>query len=151
MFAYQLTRTPWYKKPRIQRGRGDSSGRGNYSGRGLKGQGSRSGSSMRASFEWGQTPLVQRLPKLRGFKRHFKLVKTYQPVNIAALEKDDRIKDGATITPEILVEMGYVRKNCEIKLLGSGDLKKKLSFSGIHGFSKTAKEKIESAGGTIAE
>lgn len=150
MQAFQLTRTPWYKKPRIQRGRGDSSGRGNYSGRGLKGQGARAGASMRGSFEWGQTPLVQRLPKLRGFKRHFKLLNIYQPVNIAALEKDERITAGAVITPELLVSLGLVRKNTQVKVLGNGELTKKLSFSGITAFSATAKEKIEKAGGSIA-
>lgn len=149
MFAYQLTRTPWYKKPRIQRGRGDSSGRGNYSGRGLKWQGSRTGSSFRASFEWGQTPLVQRLPKLRGFKRYFKLQKVYQPVNLAALENDDRVTSGATINPEQLATWGFVRKNSAVKILGNGELTKKLTFTGIAQFSKVAEEKIQAAGGSI--
>ncbi len=150
MFGYQLTRSSGYKKPRIQRGRWDSSGRGNYSGRGLKGQGSRTGTSMRASFEGGQTPLIQRLPKLRGFKRHFKLQTVFQPVNLAALERDVRVESGATITFENLVVRGYAHKNDKVKVLGNGDLSKKLSFDGIHAFSATAKEKIEAAGGSIA-
>ncbi len=150
MFGYQLTRSSGYKKPRIQRGRWDSSGRGNYSGRGLKGQGSRAGASMRSSFEGGQTPLIQRLPKLRGFKRHFKLQTVFQPVNLAALERDVRVESGATITFENLVVRGYAHKNDKVKVLGNGDLSKKLSFDGIHAFSATAKEKIEAAGGSIA-
>lgn len=94
--------------------------------------------------------MVQRLPKLRGFKRHFKLLNIYQPVNIAALEKDERITAGAIITPELLVSLGLVRKNTQVKVLGNGELTKKLSFSGITAFSETAKEKIEKAGGSIA-
>lgn len=150
MFGYQLTRSPWYKKSRIQRGRWDSSGRGNYSGRGLKGQGSRTGTSMRSSFEGGQTPLIQRLPKLRGFKRHFKLLTKYQPVNLSALEADVRVENGMTITLENLVVRGYAHKNDMVKILGNWDISKKLSFSGIHKFSTTAQEKITAAGGSIA-
>lgn len=150
MFGYQLTRSSGYKKPRIQRGRGDSSGRGNYSGRWLKGQWSRSGASMRSSFEWGQTPLVQRLPKLRWFKRHFKLQTTYQAVNLAALERDPRVEAGATISFENLVIRWYAHKNDMVKILGNGDLTKKLSFTGIHAFSATAKEKILAVGGETA-
>lgn len=150
MFGYQLTRSPWYKKPRIQRGRWDSSGRGNYSGRGLKGQGSRTGTSMRSSFEGGQTPLIQRLPKLRGFKRHFKLLTKYQPVNLSALEADVRVENGMTITLENLIVRGYAHKNDMVKILGNWDISKKLSFSGIHKFSTTAQEKITAAGGSIA-
>ncbi len=150
MFGYQLTRSPWYKKARIQRGRGDSSGRGNYSGRGLKGQGSRTGTSMRSSFEGGQTPLVQRLPKLRGFKRHFKLLTVYQPVNTSALEADVRIETGSVVTFDNLVLRGYAHKNDKVKILGNGDLTKKLTFSGIHKFSATAEAKITEAGGSIA-
>jgi len=150
MFGYQLSKTPGYKKPRIQRGRGDSSGRGNYSGRGLKGQGSRSGSSMRPYFEGGQTPLTQRLPKLRGFKRHFKLVQSYQGVNVSSLEKDTRIETGSVVTFDNLVIMGYAHKNDSVKILGNGELTKKLTFQGIAAFSASAKEKIEAAGGSIA-
>lgn len=105
---------------------------------------------MRASFEGGQTPLIQRLPKLRGFKRHFKLQTVFQPVNLAALERDVRVESGATITFENLVVRGYAHKNDKVKVLGNGDLSKKLSFDGIHAFSATAKEKIEAAGGSIA-
>lgn len=150
MFGYQLKKTPWYKKPRIQRGRGDSSGRGNTSGRGNKGEGARAGASVHPNFEGWQTPLVQRLPKLRGFKRHFKLVTKYQGVNVSTLDRDTRVENGATITTEQLVIRGYARKKDAVKILGNGELSKKLTFSGIAAFTASAKEKIASAGGTIA-
>jgi large subunit ribosomal protein L15 len=150
MFGYELIKSPGYKKPKNQRGRGDSSGRGNYSGRGMKGQGSRSGSSMKAYFEGGQTPLTQRLPKLRGFKRNFKLVTTYQAVNVASFEKDERFVSGSVITKDNLVILGYAHKNDTIKVLGNGDLTKKFTFEGIAAFSASAQAKIEAAGGSIA-
>jgi large subunit ribosomal protein L15 len=150
MFGYELIKTPGYKKPQIQRGRGNSSGRGNYSGRGLKGQGSRAGSSTSPYFEGGQTPLVQRLPKLRGFKRHFKLMDTWHPINLATLEKDERIHAGAIISHVSLMELGLAGKKDQVKILGTGELTKKLSFEGITHFSASAKKKIEAVGGSIA-
>jgi large subunit ribosomal protein L15 len=150
MFGYQLKKTPGYKKPKMQVGRGDSSGRGNTSGRGNKGEGQRSGTTVRPNFEGWQTPLVQRLPKLRGFKRHFKLVNKYQGINVGTLEKDTRIAAGSTVTKDELVVMGYAHKNDTIKILGNGELSKKLSFSGISAFTASAKAKIEAAGGSIA-
>lgn len=74
---------------------------------------------MRSSFEGGQTPLIQRLPKLRGFKRHFKLLTKYQPVNLSALEADVRVENGMTITLENLVVRGYAHKNDMVKILGN--------------------------------
>jgi large subunit ribosomal protein L15 len=150
MFGYELVKTPGYKKSQIQRGRGNGSGRGNYSGRGLKGQGSRAGASTKPNFEGGQTPLTQRLPKLRGFKRHFKLMETFHPINLATLEKDDRIVAGSTISHPVLMELGYAGKKDDIKILGTGELTKKLSFEGIAHFSAPAKTKIEAVGGIIA-
>lgn len=149
MFGYQLTRTPGYKKPKMQVGRGDSSGRGNTSGRGNKGEGQRSGTTVRPNFEGWQTPLVQRLPKLRGFKRHYKLVTKYQGINVGTLERDDRIENGSTVTVEQLVLLWYAHKNDTIKILGNGELSKKLTFSGISAFTASAKEKVTSAGGSI--
>lgn len=150
MFGYQLTRTPGYKKPKMQVGRWDSSGRGNTSGRGNKGEGQRSGTTVRPNFEGWQTPLVQRLPKLRGFKRHFKLVNKFQGVNVGTLDRDDRIENGSTITLEQLVILGYAHKKDSVKILGNGELSKSLTFSGISAFTASAKEKIEKAGGNIA-
>ena len=150
MFGYELTRTPWYKRPKIQIGRGNGSQRWNYSGKGLKGQNARSGKGTRANFEGWQTPLTQRLPKLRGFKRNFKLVDKYQALNLASIQRDDRFTDGSTVTHENLVIRGYTNKNDKVKILGNGELTKKLSFSSEFMFSASAKEKIAAAGGSIA-
>lgn len=147
MFGYTLTRSKGIKKPRIQRGRGDSSGRGNTSGRGNKGEGQRAGAGMPAWFEGGQTPLTQRLPKMRGFKKPFKLIHKFTPVNLSALEAHAEIK--GEVTKEVLVAAGLINKNEKVKILGNGDLSKKLTFSGMDAISQSAQEKIEKAGGSI--
>lgn len=103
---------------------------------------------MPAWFEGGQTPLVQRLPKMRGFKKPFKLINKYTAINLAALEAHAAIK--SEVTPEILIEAGLLKKNKNPKILANGELSKKLSFSGISAISAAAKEKIEKAGGSIA-
>jgi large subunit ribosomal protein L15 len=69
---------------------------------------------MPAWFEGGQTPLTQRLPKLRGFKRFYKLVKRYTPVNLGKLQEDDRVQEGMTINKEVLVNLGYIKKPTEL-------------------------------------
>jgi len=94
--------------------------------------------------------LIQRLPKLRGFKRNYKLVTLYKPVNLAALERDARVTDGMTINKEQLVILGFVNKSDKVKILGNGELSKKLTFSGMDAFSATATTKITEAGGSIA-
>jgi large subunit ribosomal protein L15 len=134
-------------------GRGLGSGKGRYSGRGIKGQKSRSGShKMRAGFEGGQMPIDMRLPKLRGNTSADAMpigpFRTYsQPVNLRDLEA--RFEAGEDVTPETLKAKRLIRKvSVDVKVLGIGDLSKALSVS-AHGFSKTAKEKIESAGGTV--
>ncbi len=141
------------RKERKRVGRGLGSGKGRYSGRGIKGQKSRAGShAMPAGFEGGQMPIDMRMPKLRGNTSADAMpigpFRTYsQPVNLRDL---DRFDAGADVTPELLKEaglIGSIRK--DIKILGSGDLTKKLTVS-AHGFSKSAREKIEAAGGTIA-
>ena len=147
MFGYTLKRSKGIKEPRIQRGRGDSSGRGNTSGRGNKGEGQRAGAGMPAWFEGGQTPLVQRLPKMRGFKRHFKLIDKYAAVNLSSLESHASIS--GDVTKESLIAAGLLKKGEKVKILGNGDLTKKLSFSGMDAVSKSAQEKIEKAGGSI--
>jgi len=141
-------------KARKRVGRGPGSGKGRYSGRGIKGQKSRAGShKMKAGFEGGQMPLDMRLPKQRGNTSADAMpigpFRTYsQPVNLRDLEQ--RFEAGAEVTPESLKEaglIGSIRK--DVKILGSGELTKKLSIS-AHSFSKSAREKIESAGGSIA-
>jgi len=143
-------------QPRQERkriGRGLGSGKGRYSGRGIKGQKSRAGShKMTAGFEGGQMPIDMRLGKLRGNTsadaRAIGPFRTYsQPVNLRDLE--DRFEAGAEVTPDSLVAAGLLKNTkTDIKILASGDLTKKLVVS-AHGFSKTARQKIEAAGGSI--
>jgi len=148
---HELKKSPWRTKSGKKLGRGNSSGAGNYSGKGLKGQKSRSGGWVPAWFEWGQTPLYRRLPKLRWFKRHFKLLEHHEPVNVGLLESDDRVKSGDTITKELLAQNGYIRKTTSgVKILGNGDLSKKLSFEGIDAISASALAKVEKAWGSFA-
>jgi large subunit ribosomal protein L15 len=134
------------RKNRKRIGRGQGSGRGGTATRGHKGAGSRSGTRYRAWFEGGQMPLVRRLPK-RGFHSPFRVA--YQVVNCETLQKlatEGKI-GGATVTPEILARIGVVKKaGAPVKVLGTGELTSKLDIA-AHAFSKTAQQKIETAGG----
>jgi len=141
------------RKERKRIGRGLGSGKGRYSGRGIKGQKSRAGShKLPAGFEGGQMPIDMRLGKLRGNTsadaRAIGPFRTYsQPVNLRDLE--DRFEAGAEVTPDSLVAVGLLKNTkTDIKILASGDLTKTLVVS-AHGFSKTARQKIEAAGGSI--
>jgi large subunit ribosomal protein L15 len=141
------------REDRKRVGRGQGSGKGRYSGRGIKGQKSRSGShNMRAGFEGGQMPIYMRIPKERGATSKDAMpigpFRTYtQPVNLKALE--ERFEAGDEVTLEALVEKGLLKNTKkDVKILGSGELTKKLSVA-AHGFSKTAREKIEAAGGSV--
>jgi len=140
------------RKDRKRVGRGQGSGKGRYSGRGIKGQKSRSGShKMRAGFEGGQMPLYMRLGKLRGStSRDAMPIGPFRtstvPVNVAQL---DRFDDGTEVTLELLVDAGVIKNSkTDVKILGNGELTKKLAVT-AHGFSKTAREKIEAAGGSV--
>ena len=132
-------------------GRGEGSGFGKTSGRGHKGAGARSGSKRNVNLEGGQMPIHMRLRKLRGphMKKSmpFEQFRTEtQPVNLRDLEQ--RFDDGAEVTPESLTGKGLAtRKGVPVKILGQGDIGKKLTVH-AHGFSKSAREKIEGAGGT---
>jgi len=122
-------------------GRGIGSGTGKTSGKGHKGQNARSGGGVRPGFEGGQMPLYRRLPK-RGFKNIF--AKEYVTVNIEVLE---RFENGTEVTAETLKEAGIISKKLDgVKLLGRGDLTKKLNVK-VAGYTASAKEKIEKAGG----
>jgi len=141
------------RRARKRVGRGLGSGKGRYSGRGIKGQKSRSGShKMRPGFEGGQNPIYMRLGKLRGqYSKDAMPVGPHRtqtvPVNVAALE--ERFDAGAEVTPESLVEKGVLKNTkIDVKILGKGDLAKKLSVT-AHAVSASAREKIEAAGGTI--
>jgi len=139
------------QKARKRIGRGLGSGKGRYSGRGIKGQKSRAGShTMPAGFAGGQMPIHMQLGKLRGNTSKDALPigpfrTSTQPVNVAALERFD---NGTEVTPELLVQVGILKNTkIDVKILGQGDLTKKLTVT-AHGFSASAKEKIEGAGGT---
>ena len=141
------------RKDRKRVGRGLGSGKGRYSGRGIKGQKSRAGSAkMRPGFEGGQMPIYMRLGKLRGqYSKDAMPVGPHrtltQGVNVRDLE---RVFDAGTeVTPELLKQKRLIRSlRVDVKILGEGELTKKLSVS-AHGFSNTAREKVEAAGGSI--
>ena len=121
-------------------GRGMGSG-GRRAGRGDKGQRSRSGSSLMRGFEGGQMPLHRRLPK-RGFRNIFK--KHYAVVNLEILK---RLQGVDTVTPELLLERGFIKKLHEgLRVLGDGECKRKITMRAHH-FSESARKKIEAAGG----
>jgi large subunit ribosomal protein L15 len=140
-----------HKKKRV--GRGEGSGLGKTSGRGHKGAGARSGSKRRVNFEGGQMPIHMRLRKQRGPNKKTSMPfeqfgRTHtQPVNLKDLEA--RFDAGDEVTPDSLREKGLAtRRDIEVKVLGQGDLTKKLTVR-VHRASATAREKIESAGGTV--
>jgi large subunit ribosomal protein L15 len=129
-----------HKKKRV--GRGPGSGLGKTAGRGNKGQKSRSGYSAKIGFEGGQMPLQRRLPK-RGFTNIFK--KQWIEVNLSALENSFEAND--EVTPELLHERGLIAKGKrDVVVLGTGEISKALRVS-AHRFTKSAREKIERAGG----
>src|SRR3954451_10684400 len=141
------------QKARKRVGRGLGSGKGRYSGRGIKGQKSRAGShKMRAGFEGGQMPIYMRLGKQRGATSKDAMPigpfrTSTVPVNVGSL---DRFDDGAEVPPESLVERGLIKNTkTDVKLLGNGELKKKLTIR-VHAISATAREKVEQAGGTVS-
>ncbi|MCI6609667.1 MAG: 50S ribosomal protein L15 [Ezakiella sp.] len=128
------------KKKRV--GRGIGSGMGKTSTRGMKGQNSRSGGGVRPGFEGGQMPLFRRMPK-RGFTNIWST--KYSIVNVGELDVFD---NGDVVDLNSLIEKGIVRRNAEnVKILGDGEINKKLSVK-ANKISKSAKEKIEKAGGT---
>ncbi len=146
MLLDQLKRSKWYNKKSKRLWRGNASGKWNYSTRWLKWQNARSGGGMPAWFEGWQTPLTQRIPKLRWFKRYYKLVKVYTPINLDILEKNDRVKSGDLINKAKLKELNLIKNEKElVKILAKWDLTKKLIFEWIDAFSSAAKSKIEKA------
>ena len=131
------------KRKRI--GRGDASGNGSYSGKGMKGQKSRSGGGVRPGSEGGQLPLIKRLPSLRGFTNIFKT--QYHAVNLDTILK--MYPNGGDVSPGTLVETGVLKdQKLPLKVLGRGEINVNLKVS-AHKFTKSAKQKIETAGGTI--
>lgn len=142
MKLHELKYNEGSKKDVKRLGRGSSSGTGKTSGKGHKGQNARSGGGVRVGFEGGQLPLYRRLPK-RGFSNAM-FKKEYAVINVSDLNMFD---EGTTVTPELLKEMGVIKKGLSgIKVLGNGEVEKKLTVR-AHVFSSVAKEKIEAAGG----
>ncbi len=140
-----LSPNPGSTKQRKRLGRGQGTGHGKTAGRGQKGYKSRSGSSIRPGFEGGQMPLHRRLPK-RGFTNIFKT--QYAVVNVQDLEQFD---NESVIDLQSLVDNGLVAKKYSlVKILGTGEISKKLTLK-VNKISKTARTKIEAAGGTIED
>ncbi len=142
MKLYELNSAPEAKsKKRV--GRGPGSGMGKTSTRGQKGQKSRSGASIPAWFQGGQTPLYRRIPK-RGFS-NAKFRTEFATINLSDLNK--HFNDGDVVTPELLKEKGIIKQQlCGVKVLGNGELEKKITVK-ANRFSSSAVTKIESAGG----
>ena len=131
-------------KSRKRKGRGPASGRGKTAGRGTKGQYARTGRKHKPAFEGGQTPLIRRIPK-RGFTNPFGT--KYEIVNVGTLEK---FEPNTVVDQKFLKEKNIIKSRLPIKILGGGELTRPLTVK-AHKFSKSAKEKIESAKGKIEE
>ncbi len=148
---HNLKPAPGSRRPRKRVGRGEGSGTGKTAGRGQKGWGSRSGAKRRARFEGGQNPIHMRMRKLRGpnMKKSmpFEPFRTHtQAVNLGDLEA--RFDKGDAVTLEAMRAKGLAgRKDVPVKVLARGELTKSLTVH-AHAFSKTARERIEAAGGT---
>ena len=144
----ELSPAPGSKKSRKRLGRGTGSGYGKTSGRGHKGAGARSGSGAHTTYEGGQMPLQRRLPRLKGMARGPHTVarpKNYAPVNVGELAE----LSGDEIGVEELKAAGVVRKKEEmVKILGDGEIGRAVSVR-AHAFSRSAREKIEAAGGSV--
>lgn len=141
---HTLKPNPGSRRKSIAFGRGDSSGHGSFSGHGGKGQTARSGGGRKPGFEGGQTPIVRRMPKLKGFTPPSYII--YQPVNVHQLNV---FKDGDTVDLVALYDRKIIKKkNSPVKVLANGELTKKLTVN-IDACSVEAKKKIETAGGTV--
>ena len=143
MKLHELRAAEGSTKAPKRKGRGTATGQGKTAGRGMNGQNSRSGGGVRLGFEGGQMPLYRRLPK-RGFTNIWGT--EYTVLNVDAL---NGFEAGTVVTPEMLKEAGLVKQVKDgIKILGDGKLEKNLTVQ-AHKFTKTAVEKIESAGGKV--
>ena len=132
------------KKKRKRVGRGIAAGQGKTAGRGTKGQGARSGGGKGIYFEGGQLPLARRLPYKRGFTNTRKVY--YKPVNLNRLAEIDF--EGIEVTPEVMAIAGLIKHPTDpVVILGDGEIDAALNIK-AHRFSKSAREKIEAAGGT---
>jgi large subunit ribosomal protein L15 len=145
MKIHHLKPAPGAHKAKTRKGRGEAAGKGKTAGRGTKGSGARR--TVPAGFEGGQMPLQRRLPKLPGFTPRNRV--EFDTVNVSRINA--AFDDGAEVTPEALREKGLIRRgNAPVKILGDGDLSKKLTVV-AHAFTATARTKVESGGGTVRE
>lgn len=144
MQLHELKSSPGARHTSKRLGRGNSSGKGTYSGKGQKGQKSRSGGNIKPGFEGGQTPLIRRMPKLKGFKAPIN--RRFVVVNVETLNTS--FKDGETVSPKTLVAKGLCRSGMPVKILGDGECTKKLIIS-VNKVSKSAEEKLKKAGCTV--
>jgi len=145
MKLHELQPAPGSHHARKRFGRGPGSGHGKTASRGQKGQRARTSVNLPKTFEGGQTRLTMRTPKLRGFHNRWK--KRFAVLNLTRLNRFD---EGAEVRPEMLLEVGIVKDvGAGIKVLGTGDLRRKLTIH-AHRFSAEARRKIEAAGGTAA-
>ncbi len=147
MKLHDLRPAPGSTKKRKRVGRGHASGTGKTAGRGTKGQGARSGGGKGPYFEGGQLPMVRRLPFARGvgFSNIWRV--EFQPVNVNRLNRT--FNEGDEVTPESLAKVGIIKKASQaVAILAEGDLDKPLHIK-AHRISKSAREKIEAAGGTF--
>ena len=141
MRLHELKAAEGATKVRKRRGRGQGTGQGTTGGRGMNGQNSRSGGGVRLGFEGGQMPLYRRIPK-RGFNNRF--AKEFAEVNVVDL---NRFEEGTVVDFDLMLQSGLVKQVKDgVKVLGNGELKKKLTVK-AEKFSKSAAEKIEKAGG----
>ncbi len=142
----QLSPPRGARRNRKRVGRGDSAGQGSTAGRGMKGQKSRSGHGIVRGFEGGQMRMIKGLPMKRGFTNIFKT--EYALVKLNTLEQFDA---GQRVYPELLREQGYLRgRGLPVKILGNGEISKSLTVA-AHKFTRSARAKIEAAGGTVEE
>jgi len=140
MRVHDLAPAPGSRRARTRVGRGIAGKRGKTAGRGTKGTGARD--SVKPGFEGGQLPLTQRVPKLKGFKNPFRV--EYATVNLMTLDAFE----GTAVDPDSLRERGLVRKHRLVKVLGDGELTRKLEVK-AHAFSKSAAAAITAAGGSV--
>ena len=146
MKLHDLQPMPGSNKNRKRVGRGTSSGHGKTAGRGVRGQNSRAGGAKGPYFEGGQLPLVRRLPFKRGFFNPFRI--EYAPINVEGLSA---FEAGSEVTPATLVAAGLLKsERLPVVILGNGELDRPLTVK-AHRFSKTARSKIEAAGGKVEE
>ena len=146
MMEHQVAPSKGARKARKRVGRGDAAGQGSTAGRGMKGQKSRSGRDLRPGFEGGQLPLIKGLPMKRGFTNTFKTY--YSLVKVEAL---DNFEPGERVTPDVLHQRGYLRNLKQpVKIVGDGEISKAITVV-AHKFTRSAREKIESAQGTVEE